>query len=128
MVPVPATPETYDAGSVGSPPGRYWHDMAYDSNRKRIVLFGGASAAANPAEDTWEYDGTTWTQLNVVPRPPARSAHAMAFDAARGRVVLNGGYEGTSNWLDDTWEWDGSSWTEITTATSMPATTIRSCA
>jgi hypothetical protein len=84
--------------------------LAYDSARGVTVLFGGVSN-----DQTWEWDGTRWTQ-RIVAGPHARSGCAMAYDAARGVTVLFGGVyqrEDTSyNWLSDTWEWDGTSWTQ----------------
>ena len=93
--------------------------MAYDANRDRVVLFGGAVGGSR-LQDTWEWDGAAWTQLTPAIPPPARSEHALAFDAGRGRVVMFGG-DGPSNALEDTWEWDGTTWTQATPATSPPA-------
>ena len=41
-----------------------------------IVLFGGESFGV-PMKDTWSYDGTSWTKLNVS-GPPVRAVAAMA--------------------------------------------------
>lgn len=46
------------------PPARSEFDLAYDSARDRVVLFGGSTSAGLPMNDTWEWDGTTWA-----PRP-----------------------------------------------------------
>jgi hypothetical protein len=48
-----------------SPSARYSHGMAYDPMLGRIVLFGGLSAPgmSNALADTWEWDGTTWTEV-----------------------------------------------------------------
>lgn len=82
--------------------------MVYDSNRNRIVLFGGESE--NEYNDTWEWDGTNWNQCYSTVTPSARAAHAMAYDSARQRTVLFGGKGvGQDN---DTWEWDGTNWTQ----------------
>jgi hypothetical protein len=81
----------------------------------------GASAAAvelgwwehdSPLGDTWEWDGTSWTEVSVPAGPPARRQHALAFDSARGVTVLFGGADWLFDKLGDTWEWDGSAWTE----------------
>jgi hypothetical protein len=61
--------------------------------------------------DTWEWDGADWTQMQDV-GPPPRSRTALAFDSTRGRTVLFGG-SGTADGFGDTWEWDGSDWTQI---------------
>jgi hypothetical protein len=91
------------------PVPRQGHAMVYDSHRGRTVLFGGYTHDTwpNPAGgDTWEWDGTTWTQLAIT-GPAPRYYHAMAFDSRRHRVVL---YSGLPNWttpfayFEDLWE------------------------
>ena len=37
--------------------------MAYDSQRGRIVLFGGSNSITGALGDTWEWDGATWTPM-----------------------------------------------------------------
>ncbi|MBN2491399.1 MAG: hypothetical protein JXQ29_11180 [Planctomycetes bacterium] len=102
-----------------SPSARYYHAMACDALRHRVVLFGG-SPNVGGLNDTWEWDGTNWTQRTPATSPPARAYHAMVFDAARGRVLLFGG-AGAAGALSDTWEWDGTNWTLRAPATSPPA-------
>jgi hypothetical protein len=46
-----------------SPSARGGPAMAYDPVRKRIVLYGGFDAEGNKLNDTWEWDGQTWTCL-----------------------------------------------------------------
>jgi hypothetical protein len=86
--------------------------MAYDRARGRVVLFGGQ--ANEDFNDTWEWDGVTWTQVaDTGPKP--RVQPAMAYHGNRNRVVLFGG----SSPLDvhqnfnDTWEWDEENWTQV---------------
>lgn len=88
--------------------------MAYDSLRKRIVLFGGYKSPVLYA-DTWEYDGQNWT--NVTPptaeaSPPGRYYAAMAYDEALHAVVLFGGQNNTAT-LGDQWLWNGTTWTSV---------------
>jgi hypothetical protein len=84
--------------------------MAFDSARGRTVLFGG-QAGASTVNDTWEWDGADWTQIQDV-GPSPRSRTALAFDSNRGRSVLFGG-QGAGGAFGDTWEWDGSDWTQV---------------
>jgi hypothetical protein len=70
--------------------------------------------------DTWTWDGTTWTQLSPTHSPDARENHAMAYDSIRGKTVLFGGTDDTGT-LGDTWEWDGIDWTQRTPTTNPPA-------
>jgi cysteine-rich repeat protein len=103
-------------------PARWEHAMAYDSVRNRLVVFGGLTGVAGtPSNETWEWDGTTWTQRLTLVTPAARNGHAMVFDAARQRVVMFGG-DGGAGYLNDTWEWDGTTWTQRSPTTSPPPT------
>lgn len=62
------------------PPARHGHAMALDPARSRVVLFGGyvAVGTASASDDTWEWDGTTWSQATTTVRPLARSEATMA--------------------------------------------------
>ena len=95
--------------SIGTTPrARGWHAMAYDSARDRVVLFGG-NVTTYPCyavlSDTWEWDGSAWTERSPVTTPPPSIHHAMSYDSVRRRTVLL---------LNDgqTWEWDGTDWTQ----------------
>src|SRR5207244_1795711 len=61
--------------------------------------------------ETWTWDGTTWTRLDVATSPTGAYT-VMAYDAATRTIVLfaNG----------QTWLFDGSNWSPPTTATSSP--------
>src|SRR6266496_2944326 len=78
----------FNSGSTGAdgalvfyapPPSRHGHAMVYDAVRQRVVLFGGLSSSGNSSNDTWEYDGTTWTQRTPGTSPSARQNHAMVY-------------------------------------------------
>jgi hypothetical protein len=100
-----------------SPPARIEHAMAYDSNRKRVVLFGGENPFLSMCyNDTWEWDGNTWTNCSPPVSPCARFQHNMVYDAARKRVVLFGG----ANAFQDQWEWDGTTWTQVAIPNGPP--------
>src|SRR5262249_55126713 len=90
--------------------------MAYDLARGCTVLFGGQ----NPngiLGDTWEWNGSIWTQR--VPSPPPRDNAASVYDPIRARTLLFGGADGSSGAaLADTWEWDGTHWFPQTPATA----------
>lgn len=104
--------------------GRVWPAMAYDSTRNITVLFGGQGIASVVNNETWEWNGATWSQRQVL-GPPPRFSHAMAYDAARGVTVLFGGSgplpaSGPRPLYNDTWEWDGARWTQRYTAGPSP--------
>lgn len=94
------------------PPGRYEHNMVYDKARDRIVLFGGHDGDISILQDTWEFDGTSWTEIDFFQRrqPPKRKRFGMAYHEELGAAVLFGGWSGTEG-LRDTWIWDGTDWT-----------------
>ena len=77
------------------------------ATKRRVVLFSGGNFRAAIPADTWEWNGTVWTQRSIT-GPPQRYEHSMAYDSARDRIVLFGGANGW--FLGDTWEWDSSIW------------------
>jgi hypothetical protein len=112
-----------------SPPARALHAMAYDSARGVSVMFGGGtnSNANSPMGDTWEWDGTHWTQKCTAAAcsgtaPPARIAPSMAFDGKNGRTVLFGGDTASQQDANDTWLWDGTAWTPV--CNKLPSCTL----
>jgi hypothetical protein len=119
-----------DQGGGSKPPYLFSPAFAYDSFRNVAVLVGGQERAGTDfvyREDTWEWNGTSWTRRNPSIKPPNRRDAAMAFDSDRKVCVLFGG--GTNIFSDqipfnDTWEWDGNIWTVRSThnpgATDQP--------
>ena len=92
------------------PAARRYHALAYDSVRKRVVLFGGESQESL-FNDTWEWDGANWVQVADT-GPGARTEHAMAFDEVNKAVLLFGGR--TVEGMDrETWQWNGEDWTQL---------------
>jgi len=89
--------------------------MVYDAARKEVVVFGGSQPGGSDWDDTWTWDGTTWTQKFPTTSPPGRQFHAMAYDAARGQVVIFGGGSIIDLFApkNDTWLWAGTNWTQV---------------
>ena len=86
-----------------SPPARQRHQMVYDPSRGVVVLFGGVGTFPLPGyTDTWEWNGTTWTQRAPQHSPPFGGP--MAWSPALNRTVL---FTGT------TWTWDGTDWQQL---------------
>lgn len=88
----------------------------YDSGGV-VLLFGGSPINGPAVNDTWSWDGTTWTQLRPPRAPSARFklgyGTGMAYDPLRHEVVLFGGDDGVTPaeaGLNDTWTWSGTSW------------------
>jgi hypothetical protein len=105
-----------------SPPARQGAAVAFDPATAQLVLFGGLSASGNALDDTWTWDGTTWSQTDdsgdsgctssCTSSPPARQGAAVAFDPATAQLVLSGGLSASGNALDDTWTWNGTTWSQ----------------
>lgn len=116
---------TWTRIATTGPSPRYLAAIAYDATRQRVVLHGGqAGVFPNTTflADTWEWDGTSWTQ-KATTGPSARVHQTMAFDRTRGRVVLYGGFVPSTNAeLGDIWEWDGTAWQQ--SSLSGPANSI----
>src|SRR5262249_12096859 len=55
--------------------------LAYDSARKKTVLFGGLNSG-NTYTQTWEWDGATWTQVTTPVSPPPMVGKLLAYDAS----------------------------------------------
>jgi MYXO-CTERM domain-containing protein len=134
----PATGAWADKTGAGTPPAaRSQHGMIFDSKNGKVVLFGGGRSqlgAGNWTElyagfaDTWEYDGTHWTQRTTATAPSARAGFGFASSGSSGKAYLFGGLEilaanapGTPK--QDSWEYDGTAgtWTERTAAGSKPS-------
>lgn len=97
-----------------SPTGKFDMGLAYDSLRGVYVMYGGNATYTNPGvNQTWEFDGITWTQQFPATNPGNLGLHAMVFDSVRNKIVLYGGMPGGNPIVDSnkTWEYDGLDWT-----------------
>jgi len=86
-----------------------------------LLLFGGSSNGTDMA-DTWELNGSAWSQVASPPQaaPPARDSAAMAYDTATHQLILFGGTANGAD-LSDTWTWNGNRWNQLSPATVPPA-------
>ena len=107
--------------AAAGPSPRKWPTMIYDPQLQRTLLFGGRvgqGEAVHSAADTWQWNGSEWTQLSVI-GPPGRDHAGMIYDRARNRTVLFGGWSGTAH-LGDTWEFHDDAWHFISDSGPMP--------
>jgi MYXO-CTERM domain-containing protein len=115
------------------PQPRRYAGLAFDSTRHVTVLFGGGcsggtcpAAPNNAFSDTWEWNGTAWTQkCTTAPctdkLPPGRSGTSLAYDSSRGVTVMFGGLVPVAGGnVQDTWEWNGSIWAQKCTTGCTP--------
>lgn len=88
---------------------------AYDPDRQKLVLFGGASDWIGKGwlyeNSTWEWDGKDWTEIKTSETPSARKNGSLAYDPVHKVMVMFGGenFDGKTV-LSDTWIFDGNSW------------------
>ena len=108
---------TWSALSAGDRPlPRHECAMAWDSDRQRIVLFGGVvdPDSSTFLSDTWEYDGINWYQMFPSNNPPASTGIEnadMTYHPFSGMTFLVTGTNPVQ-----TWAWDGSDWSQLTTS------------
>ena len=89
--------------ATSGPAPRNSHTLVYDSDRKRVLLFGGLNQTGTIFDDAWEWNGAAWLQLTPrAPKPQARFTHSMYYDSLRHRAVV---YDGNLGYAD-LWELD----------------------
>jgi hypothetical protein len=105
------------------PAARLSPSMTYDPGNDYTVMFGGnLSGFTNGTQETWTWDGSSWTQRFPTTVPPKRANARMVYDARGGYVLMYGGSATFSTAGTDTWIWDGTDWTEVTTANNFNGT------
>lgn len=97
------------------PPARGDAAMCYHPGLGQVVMFGGHDGQDQPLNDTWAFDGTDWTELNLTgPKPSPRAGARMEQVLTRGIAVLMGGRDTqTMQIANDTWEHDGVNWRQV---------------
>lgn len=95
---------------------------AFDSARRKVVLFGGMAINSNsgfPASvnETWEYADGVWSQRTPAHAPAARYGHAMVYDPSRNLTFLYGGLNSSVGLF---WAFDGNDWTEVPLPSQNP--------
>lgn len=109
--------KTWTQTFPSSSPSPRGTQLAYDAITKTIVLFGGDNGGGDCCRiyynDTWTWDGVTWTQQSPSVSPSARSGPSMTYDVSLGQVVLFGGTSDPPQGLNDTWAWNGKTWKQL---------------
>ncbi len=104
--PVPAEPEVGTSFAVAD-------DLATHD----VVLFGGEDNGNN----TWLWDGTSWTLAHPQVSPSGRFGASAAYDPASRTVLVFGGRTEDGVAVNDTWAWNGITWNEIDFGINGPA-------
>lgn len=93
--------------------------LVFDTVQNQLVMFGGSTFSGSFYNETWTWDGATWTNKTPVSpadSPSPRSEYSLAYDQAHDKVVLFGGlfFNGSAFvGLKETWLWDGQKWAEV---------------
>ncbi|MCB9430942.1 MAG: fibronectin type III domain-containing protein [Ardenticatenaceae bacterium] len=101
-----------------TPLGRSNQAMTYDPVRGKVIMFGGwrgTQTGNDILSDTWEYDGTDWTQVSPAHSPTANAGPWMSYVPDWSKTILSV-RNGTQQY-NQTWAYDGVDWTEIGTPT-----------
>lgn len=52
--------KSWALAATTGPGARFFHSMAYDAARQRVVVFGGQTPTSGMQNDTWVWNGTSW--------------------------------------------------------------------
>jgi galactose oxidase-like protein len=97
----------------GGPLRRILGGVSYDEKRNVLVLYGGRPIALGKCnQETWEWDGESWTQKEVTP-PTACDHVKMVYDVASGESVLFSGLDPAEKLVNETWSWNGAEWKQL---------------
>jgi hypothetical protein len=103
-----------------TPGMRYGAQVAVDPKTGHAIVFGGIRVDIDAnnnqvqvyANDTWEWDGTTWKKITSPVTPPARENGGFSVDPIRNELVMFGGYSGF--YLSDLWSFANGKWSLVT--------------
>ncbi|MFH2008989.1 MAG: kelch repeat-containing protein, partial [bacterium] len=105
-----------NVGPTNFPARRWYYGMAYDAVRHKVVLCGGGDELTTPwlpkqYKDTWEFDGTDWTEVTTPESFMDYRTRMTTFDTQRGLTAVfqprGSGYV-LGNWLQT---YEGVTWT-----------------
>ena len=104
---------------ASAPADRQFQTMAYDDATQQVVLFGGGLVHNGPitgseaVNDTWTWNGMTWTQQHPAIKPPNGGRSTCAgYDLATRQFLLFNVDELTQH--PGTWSWTGTNWVQLT--------------
>jgi len=110
---------------AGSPLERCLHVASYDSQKHRMIIYGGQNGG--PLGDIWAFDlaAETWTDLTPSTSPDPRWFSTLEYDPANNRVTMFSGNRSGLGKANDVWVFDlwTNEWTELLPTGTLP--TIR---
>lgn len=111
-----------DLGPAGPRPGRRClHMGAYDSDKDRLMIYGGQRGG--PLDDLWAFDlnTKTWRELTPQTKPAARMFASMVYDPTQKRLIVFGGRGAET--FGDVWAFDMQQerWAELAVSGEKPS-------
>src|SRR5580658_3566622 len=123
---------TYSQGNwtqlfpASAPSARLNPQTLYLPSSGDVLLFGGGSGAPSYLDyhDTWEFNGTNWSQVVTTRAPTGGPWDSMAYDPAASEVILfdSGELYATGSGLANTWTFSGGQWNLLVNGTNGSAT------
>jgi len=87
--------------------------LTWQSSNNTILYTGGVCASSLATEDTYEWDGTNWTKIELTSFAGSYFGSALTFDPDRGNAVLFGGAPGAGTLNATTFTYANKAWTAI---------------
>jgi hypothetical protein len=101
------------------PAARYLHGAAWSGSK--LVIFGGIDGAGNGLRDTWEWDGSSWTQICASCFGGSAGLYGFAtgtvVNGATRTIYAMGGYDNptgaSGNFTRSVYQYTGSDWASV---------------
>ena len=110
---LPIAPSVSPTPIPDGPVSSFGFSVADDPAAHQVVLFGGVDSY----DQTWVWDGSSWSLVRPGVSPAGRFNAAAAFDPVTGAVMLFGGRLQDGELAADTWAWTGATWHELDSGT-----------
>jgi len=87
--------------------------MTWQSSDNTILYTGGICATSGSTEETYTWDGTNWTKVELTSFAGLYFGSALTFDADRGNAVLFGGAPASGSLLSTTFTFADKAWLAV---------------
>lgn len=115
-------PRWHERDSATRPPRVSSGEMAFDSARGEMVMFGYPRVGSGARFQTWTWDGVGWERVRTDRHPPRWAPRpVMEYDPIRQEIVLFGGGN-AGVYSDETWVFKDGQWSRKHPPTSPPGT------